>query len=83
MEKVGNYLIDSDILIDYLRGIQESQGFLSELRVQNNLWISAINIMEIYSGKDIKNKIRNPKHLSARIGRRNPRRKEKDKRSKI
>ena len=55
MEKVGNYLIDSDVLIDYLRGIQESQKFLLELRSQNNLWISAINIMEIYSGKDIKN----------------------------
>ncbi len=54
MERV-NYLIDSDVLIDYLRGIEEARGFLLELRKEHSFWISTINVMEVYSGEEIKN----------------------------
>lgn len=54
MERV-NYLIDSDVLIDYLRGVEEARGFLLELRKEHSFWISTINVMEVYSGEEIKN----------------------------
>lgn len=56
MEKIKKYLIDSDILIDYLRGFSATRNFLFELRKKGILMISVINVVEIYSGRDIKNK---------------------------
>jgi len=55
MEKIKRYLIDSDILIDFLRGLNKTQGFLFKLRKEGKLLISVINVVEIYSGKEIKN----------------------------
>ena len=55
MEKIKKYLIDSDVLIDYLRGSSATRDFLSELRKKGVLMISVINVVEIYSDKDIKN----------------------------
>ena len=52
MEK--KYLIDSDILIDYLRGFPPSKDFLIDFKNKFFLFISVINIIEIYSGKDLK-----------------------------
>ena len=49
------YFIDSDILIDYLRGFSDTRDFLFNLRKQGILIISVVNVVEIYSGKDIKN----------------------------
>ena len=56
MEKLKRYLIDSDILIDYLRGFSDSRDFLFDLKRKGILIISTINIVEIYSGKEIKNR---------------------------
>lgn len=56
MEKIKNYLIDSDVLIDYLRGSSTTRDFLFELKKEGILMISVINVVEIYSGRDIKNK---------------------------
>ena len=55
MEKLNAYLIDSDILIDYLRGFSDTRTFLFNLKEQGYLMISTINVVEIYSGRDIKN----------------------------
>lgn len=51
--EVNGYLLDSDILIDYLRGNENANNFLLESRKTSNLYISLISIAEIYSGKDI------------------------------
>lgn len=49
------FLIDSDILIDYLRGFPKTRDFLFKLKEKGILLISPINVAEIYSGKEIKN----------------------------
>lgn len=49
------YLIDSDILIDYLRGFSDTRDFLFSLKKKGILIISAVNVVEIYSGKEIEN----------------------------
>lgn len=51
--EMNGYLLDSDILIDYLRGNENANNFLLESRKTSNLYISLISIAEIYSGKDI------------------------------
>ena len=53
MERLKRYLINSDILIDYLRGLSSTRDFLFDRRKQGILMISVINVVEIYSGKDI------------------------------
>lgn len=55
MEINKKFLIDSDMLIDFLRGVKEAKDFLLKLEKKGKLIISTINVMEIYSGKDIKN----------------------------
>jgi len=55
MEKIRKFLVDSDILIDFLRGLNKTRGFLFKLRKEGELLISVINVVEIYSGKEIKN----------------------------
>ncbi|MFQ6049819.1 MAG: hypothetical protein ACE5J0_02145 [Candidatus Paceibacterales bacterium] len=55
MEKIKRYFIDSDILIDFLRGLSKTRDFLFRLRKEGKLLISVINVAEIYSGKDIRN----------------------------
>jgi|GEM_PF-5720796 predicted nucleic acid-binding protein len=54
MTEIKKYLIDSDILIDYLRGIKRIKNFLLKLREEGSLLISVINVVEIYSGREIK-----------------------------
>jgi len=54
MEKIKKYFIDSDVIIDYLRGVSEIRDFLVELKKKGILVISVVNIVEIYSGKSIK-----------------------------
>jgi len=55
MEKIKSFLIDTDVLIDFLRGLKEVSDFLFRLRKEGKLLISVINVAEIYSGKEIKN----------------------------
>lgn len=54
MEKIKKYLIDSDVIIDYLRGVPTTRDFLLELKKKGILIISTVNIVEIYSGKSLK-----------------------------
>lgn len=53
---VKDYCIDSDILIDYLRGFPDSRNFFLGASNGRVLFLSAINVVEIYSGKDTKEK---------------------------
>ena len=55
MEKIKKYFIDSDVIIDHLRGVLATRDFLLELKKKGILIISVVNIVEIYSGKSIKN----------------------------
>ena len=55
---MNGYLIDSDILIDYLRGQERARVFLLEASRETVLWISIISVVEIYSGKEMENLIK-------------------------
>lgn len=55
---VRDYCIDSDILIDYLRGFPESRDFFLNASNGRTLFVSAVNVVEIYSGKDTKEKLK-------------------------
>ncbi len=51
---MNGYLVDSDILIDYLRGQEHARAFLLEANKKTTLWISVISLVEVYSGKETK-----------------------------
>lgn len=46
----NKWLIDSDVLIDYLRGVAESIHFLEKEVETSAFYISAITLAEIYAG---------------------------------
>ena len=48
------YCIDSDILIDYLRGIEDARTFLIQASKNAPLYISVVSIVELYAGKETK-----------------------------
>ena len=45
-------LVDSDIIIDILRGLKETVKKVEDLFRENELYISGITEMEIFAGKD-------------------------------
>lgn len=51
-EMTRGYCVDSDILIDYLRGIAEAKSFLMNAGKDVMLYISAVSIAELYAGKE-------------------------------
>ena len=51
-------LVDSDIVIDYLRGFESAKSFFKESFQNRNLFLSVINIAEIYSGRDTKKPVK-------------------------
>ena len=53
----GRYLIDTDVLIEYLRGSEQAAKFLEGL--DGDLLISAISVAELFSGA------RGPEELAA------------------
>ena len=46
------YCVDSDILIDYLRGQNKAREFLLSASKEQALWISIVSVVEIFSGKE-------------------------------
>lgn len=52
MENVKGCCVDSDVLIDYLRGRKDAREFLLEVSTRTPLFISAISIAEIYGGEE-------------------------------
>lgn len=55
MENIGGYCLDTDILIDYLRGISDARRFLFDTAVGAEMSISAVSVVELYAGKETRN----------------------------
>lgn len=49
-----DWLVDTNILIDHLRGMASATAFLRQARRQGTLWISVITVAEIYAGQKMK-----------------------------
>jgi predicted nucleic acid-binding protein len=49
-----DWLIDTNILIDHLRGTSRATAFLREARKQQTLWLSVITVAEIHAGQRMK-----------------------------
>lgn len=54
MESVSVYCVDSDILIDYLRGFEKARVFLLKAAEETPLYISMLSVVEIYAGEETK-----------------------------
>lgn len=52
MEEVKGYCVDSDILIDYLRGRQNAREFLISAGARYPLFISVVSVVEAYAGRE-------------------------------
>ena len=53
---LSGLLIDTDVLIDALRGVESTRRFLLNQRRQGNqLWISTITLTELYCAKSLEN----------------------------
>lgn len=63
MARLNAYCIDSDILIDYLRGIEKSRTFLVNSSNESRLYISVVSVVEIYAGKETENALKR-QHIS-------------------
>lgn len=51
---VNKYCVDSDIIIDYLRGINAARKFFSDSYHAIHISTTVVNIAEVYSGKETK-----------------------------
>lgn len=49
-----NYLVDTNILIDHLRGVADARSFIRHARKHGELWVSAITVAELYVGQMMK-----------------------------
>ena len=46
-----DWLVDTNILIDHLRGVSKATTFLRQARTSGTLWLSAITVAEVYAGQ--------------------------------
>ena len=71
MESVKGYCIDSDVLIDHLRGLEAARVFLLEASKQATLYVSVVSIVELYSGletRDAEKRARVDEFLKSFVG---------------
>lgn len=47
-------LVDTNILVDHLRGLPQATAWLRQVRRSNRLWLSALTIAEIHAGQKMK-----------------------------
>lgn len=47
---IDRYLLDSDILIEHLRGRQQASSYITNLKSKGNLLVSAITVAELFAG---------------------------------
>lgn len=47
---VNRYLLDSDILIEQLRGRPQAKSFIADLRLVGEMMVSTITIAELFTG---------------------------------
>lgn len=45
-------LVDSDIVIDHLRGFETARNFLKSAQQNSELYLSAVSVVELYSGSE-------------------------------
>jgi predicted nucleic acid-binding protein len=46
-----DWLVDTNVLIDHLRGVSKATTFLRQARRSGTLWISTITVAEVYAGQ--------------------------------
>jgi len=46
-----DWLVDTNILIDHLRGVPKATTFLRQAGSAGTLWLSAITVAEVYAGQ--------------------------------
>lgn len=46
-----DWLVDTNILVDHLRGVSKATTFLRQARSAGTLWLSAITVAEVYAGQ--------------------------------
>lgn len=49
--RLMDWLVDTNILIDHLRGVSKATTFLRQARGAGTLWISAVTVAEVYAGQ--------------------------------
>jgi predicted nucleic acid-binding protein len=54
VESIKPYCIDSDVLIDHLRGVEAARNFLLAASKHTTLYISVVSIAELYAGQGIR-----------------------------
>jgi predicted nucleic acid-binding protein len=54
MENIKGYCIDTDILIDYLRGRNDARRFLFDFVSPGDAFVSIVSVVELYAGKETK-----------------------------
>lgn len=47
---INRYILDSDILIEHLRGRPQAGSFITQLKSEGELYVSSITVAELYSG---------------------------------
>lgn len=47
---IDRYLLDSDILIEHLRGRQQASSYIVNLKYEGDLLVSAITVAELFAG---------------------------------
>ncbi len=47
---INRYLLDSDILVEHLRGRQQARTYITLLESEGELCVSSITVAELYSG---------------------------------
>ena len=50
MSSIVKLLIDTDVLVDYLKGVSQAVAFLEDALVNANCHLSAITVAELYVG---------------------------------
>jgi predicted nucleic acid-binding protein len=53
---MADILVDTNIIIDHLRGFRPATQYLLEKKKTDELWISLISLAEIYAGKRMEEK---------------------------
>lgn len=50
MSSIAKLLIDTDVLVDYLKGVDKAVEFLDEALINSQCYLSTITIAELYVG---------------------------------
>jgi predicted nucleic acid-binding protein len=58
MEKIGlKYCMDTDVLIDFNRGVENTKDFLLDISSRATIAISTVTVVELWAGKNNVSKV--------------------------